>query len=151
MLRSNRGFSLVELVVVIIIGTIMTSIVIRGFGSARAGNSVRAAEQNFRALHARARAYAIERGEETQLIVDPNTEEVLVLDAAGDTVDMMDFFETLGVDLGSPSGTLRLTFTPRGYADLDKNNFSSLAEITFGQEAEVRSVAMLPIGQLRNP
>ena len=93
MLRSNRGFSLIELVVVVIIGTIMTTIVIRGFGNARAGNSVRAAEQNFRGL----------------------------------------------------------TMTPRGYADLNQNNFSSLTNITFTQESEVRTVALLPIGQLRNP
>ena len=149
--RSNRGFSLVELVVVIIIGTIMTSIVIRGFGNARAGNSVRAAEQNFRALHARARAYAIERGSETNLVVNPDRDEVLILDSAGDTVDMMDFFETLGVDVGSSSGTVRLTLTPRGYADLDKNNFTSLTDITFSQESESRVVSLLPIGQLRNP
>lgn len=135
---------------VIIIGTIMISIVVRGFGNARAGNSVRSAEQNFRALHARARAYAIERGSETNLVINPDRDEVLILDSAGDTVDMMDFHQTMGVDISS-SGTLRLTFTPRGYADLDKNNFTSLAEITFGQESEARTVALLPIGQLRNP
>lgn len=150
MLRSNRGFSLIEMTIVIVIGAIMIAIVIQGFGNARAGNSVRSAEQNFRGLHARARAYAIERGSETKLVVDPATDEVLILDSDGDTVDMMDFFQTLGVDVGA-SARLELTMTPRGYADLDRTNFTSLTEITFTQESEVRTVALLPIGQLRNP
>lgn len=148
--RSNRGFSLIELVVVVIIGTIMTTIVIRGFGNARAGNSVRAAEQNFRGLHARARAYAIERGEQTWLIVDPNQDEVRVLDSGGTVVDQMDFFETLGVDVVS-DGVLRLNFTPRGYSDPDQNNFDALTKIVFGQEADERVIYLLPIGQLANP
>ncbi len=146
--RSNRGFSLVELVIVILIGTIMTSIVIRGFGNTRAGNSVRSAEQNFRGLHARARAYAIERGSETTLVIDPAQDEVLIRDAAGDTVDMMDFFETLGVDIRS-SGTVELTFTARRYADVPVSD-NALTDIAFVQESEERIVSILPIGQLKN-
>lgn len=148
MRRSNRGFSLVELVFVILIGTIMTSIVIRGFGNTRAGNSVRSAEQNFRGLHARARAYAIERGSETTLVIDPAQDEVLIRDADGNTVDAMDFFETLGVDIRS-SGTVELTFTARGYADVPVSD-NALTDIAFVQESEERIVSILPIGQLKN-
>lgn len=133
---------------VILIGTLMTSIVIRGFGNTRAGNSVRSAEQNFRGLHARARAYAIERGSETTLMVEPDRDEVLILDSAGDTVDMMDFFQTLGVDIQS-SGTVEVAFTARGYADVPVHD-NALTDISFIQESEARTVSILPIGQLKN-
>lgn len=148
MRRSNRGFSLVELVIVILIGAIMTSIVIRGFGNTRAGNSVRSAEQNFRGLHAQARAYAIERGNEATLVIEPDQDQVLIRDADGDTVEIMDFFETLGVDIRS-SGTVELTFTARGYADVPVSA-DALTDIAFVQESEERIVSILPIGQLKN-
>lgn len=148
MRRSNRGFSLVELVMVIIIGTIMTTIVIRGFGNARAGNSVRSAEQTFRGMHARTRAYAIERGRETSLVIEPDRDEVLIIDSAGDTVDALDFFQALGVDIQS-DGRVEVAFTPRGYANVPVHS-NALTDVSFVQESERRTVSILPIGQLKN-
>lgn len=60
MKRQRHGFSLIESVIAILIGSILTSIALSSYGSVRGTFAVRGARNTFAALHARAPAQAIE-------------------------------------------------------------------------------------------
>ena len=71
MRRRVRGFTLIEVLVTILIGAILTSIAVKGFGLTSSEMSVRQARNVFTGMVARARAMAIERGTLTRFYVDP--------------------------------------------------------------------------------
>jgi prepilin-type N-terminal cleavage/methylation domain-containing protein len=66
----RAGFTMVELVIALLIGSILTSIALSSYGNARGRFAVRGARTTFASLHARARAQAIESGSMMRLFVD---------------------------------------------------------------------------------
>lgn len=145
--RSRHGFSLVELVIALVIGSILTSIALSSYGNARGRFAVRGARNTFASLHARARAQAIELGTTVRLTVDLAGDSV-ALWAGTDRLEVVDFGGELNVDVASSSGNLRLCMSPRGYADTSCNSFSSPVTLTFQAGADTASVQILPLGQL---
>lgn len=146
-----HGFTLVELVIAIVVGGILTSIALNRFSGVQSRFAVRSARSTFESYHARARARAIERGTSAVFHVDADGDSIWVTQG-GDQVVFFDFAEQLEVDLqSSATGVLELCFTPRGYADTDCNssNLSSTVTVTFVQGAESREVDMWPLGQLK--
>ena len=147
MRRSRLGFSLIELVIALLIGSILTSIALSSYGNARGRFAVRGARNTFAALHARARAQAIERGSTVRLMVDAAGDSVYLV-SGGITLENVRFGEELNVDIRSSSGSLRLCMNSRGYADSDCNSFNTTPTVTFWQNADSASVSILPLGQL---
>lgn len=145
--RSHHGFSLVELVIALLIGSILTSVALSSYGNARGAFAVRGARSTFASLHARARAQAIERGSTVRLLVDVTGDSV-ALWAGTDHLETVSFKDELNVDIRTSVGALRLCMNSRGYADTDCNNFTSAATITFWHNADSASVSLLPLGQL---
>lgn len=145
--RSRHGFSLVELVIALLIGSILTSIALSSYGSARGRFAVRGARNTFVSVHARARAQAIELGSTVRLIVDVDGDSIALWND-GRTLESIHMGEELNVDIRSTSGTFRLCMNSRGYADTDCNNFSGSPKVTFWHNADSASVTILPLGQL---
>ena len=143
-----RGFTLIELVVVIMVGAILTTIAIRTMGGTQSAYAVRASVQTLAGLHARARATAIERGETVKLYVDTEGDSVAIT-RGGAVVETVRFltgeFET---DIQGDEEDYTLCMTARGFADDSCNSFTGAATITFAQGAETASARMLPLGQL---
>lgn len=146
--RPPRGFTIVELVIVLVIGSILTSIALASYSNARGHFAVRGARNAFVSLQARARAQAIEEGEVTWLVADVSGDSAYL--SRNDTVlERIHFDDEFHVDLQSSTGNLRLCMTPRGVADTSCNSFSSAATLQFWQNADSCSVQVLPLGQLR--
>ena len=141
-----RGFTLLEVVIALVIGSILTSIAMSGFGNARGPYAVRGARNTFAALHARTRAQAIEAGARVLLFVDVAGDSAFIW--GGQNLETVKFGEELNVDLRSSLGNLRICMNARGFADPDCNSFSSTARLQFSHNADTASVEILPLGQL---
>lgn len=141
---------MIEMIVVIAIGSILLSMAIGGFAEATSGLAVQNARQSFSALQSRARAYAIERGTLTRLHADPAGDSAWVEESGGDRIDFVNFDESRGVDVQSgAAGLITLCLNPRGFGETSCNSFGSgTVDISFVQGASTASVTILPLGQL---
>jgi len=147
MRQSRSGFTVIELVIALLIGSILTSIALSSYGNAQGRFAVRGAQNTFASLHARARAQAIERGAMVRLIVDVAGDSVFLL-SRGTNLETIHFDDELHVDIRSTVGNIRLCMNSRGYADTDCNSFTTTPTVTFWQNADSASVSILPLGQL---
>jgi len=146
--RRSRGFTIIEMIVALVVGGILTSIALVSYHNVRGRFSVRGARNSFAALQARARADAIERGQDTWLVADMAGDSVYLV-RGGTTLETMHFDDEFHVDLRSTSGDFRLCMTPRGYADPGcSGSISSIVTLQFWQNADSCSVQVLPMGQL---
>jgi len=145
-MRGRHGFTVVELVVALLIGSILTSIALSSYGNAQGGYAVRGARTTFASLIARARAQAIESGARVQLFVDVSGDSVFLRQGTS-TLETMRFDDELHVDLASSVGSFRLCMNSRGYADSDCTDDKAVT-VSFRQNADSVSVKVLPLGQL---
>ncbi len=146
--RGSRGFTLIEVLVVVVIGTILTSIAVKGFGMVSAQASAREARNVFVGMVARTRAQAVESGQTTILFADARGDSVMIL-AGGRIMENVRFGEEMGVDLRGTQDVTRICMSPRGYADTGCNSFNSAVELAFVQGQKSESVAILPMGQIQ--
>jgi prepilin-type N-terminal cleavage/methylation domain-containing protein len=144
---SQYGFTILELVIALLIGSILTSIALSQFGNVRGRYATAGARNTFQALHARARAQAIELGGDVRMLIDVSGDSVVLVDADGNTLENLQFGGELNVDLQS-SSNIRLCMNSRGYADVDCNNFNSAVNLEFWHNADSTTVKILPLGQL---
>lgn len=143
----KHGFTIIELVVVILIGSILTSIAFSSFTTVMGRFAVRGARDTFVTLHARARTQAIERASMVHLFASASGDSVVI--RAGTTVlEMVDFDSEMDVDLLIAGDSVRLCMNSRGYAESDCNSFSTTATIRFVQGGDTLEVVILPLGQL---
>jgi prepilin-type N-terminal cleavage/methylation domain-containing protein len=146
-MRTRHGFTIIELIIAVLVGSILTSIALSSYGKAQGRFAVQGARNTFVSLHARARATAIERGSTVRLAVYVAGDSVMVTSGAA-TLEKVRFGDELHVDIRSTSGDLLICMSPRGYADMACNNFSTSVIVTFWQNADSASVKVLPLGQL---
>lgn len=148
------GFTLLEMLTVIVIGGVLTGIVLNSFSRVRGQLSTRSAQSNFMGLHAQARAFAVERGVLVRLVVDEANDRVRIEVLAPDGVDVrnqMDFREAFGVDMVTGQGSVNICFTPRGIANpacAGAFTGNSLV-VRFDAADRSRTVTVFPMGQAR--
>ena len=148
MRRGSRGFTLLEVMVVLLIGSILMSMAVKGFGATSSNLATRQARTVYNGMVARARAQAIESGFLTLVVANIPGDSVWIF-ANGQVVENVRFSEEMGVDIRASSPTVRLCMSPRGYANLDCNSFTSVMKMSFVQGAEEESIEILPLGQIR--
>jgi type II secretory pathway pseudopilin PulG len=150
---SRWGFTITEMLFVIVIGTVLTSLTLSGVHEAQASIASRQAIQMYATLHQRARARAIELGETVRLHVDADGDSVY-LEAPSGVSDATRFRERFNVDLRAAPSVFFLCMTPRGYADPDCPALGSPAttnaaiSLEFWRDADSSTVMILPMGQL---
>jgi prepilin-type N-terminal cleavage/methylation domain-containing protein len=147
MLNRKSGFTILELVIALLIGSLLTSIAFGGIKGAQGRYAIRGAKNTYASLHARARAIGIERGTTIAFIVDTAGDSAFVFDGSGNT-EVIRFAEELAVDLVATPVRFRICMTPRGYADPDCSTTDSPIQLEFWQNADSTSVTILPMGQL---
>lgn len=145
----NRGFTLIEVLIAIVIAAILTSMAVKGFGATSTALAARQARNVFNGMAARARAQAIESGFTTVLITSAAGDSVMILGQGGNIVENVRFAEEMNVDIRAPSATFRICMSPRGYADTDCNSFSSAFEVSFVAGTNSETIEILPLGQIR--
>lgn len=118
MKRTDRGFTAVEMVIVIVLVGIMMAVAIPYFRGATTKGAVGGAMDAISSLHAVARATAIQRGRTARLVLLTSASTALVVanSSSGTGVDTVGSVENLGSRFGVTFTTTRdtLTFTPRG-------------------------------------
>ena len=146
----RRGFTIIELIIAVLVGGILVTITMVSFGAVQSRTAVRQSRNAFAALHARARAHAIEFGTTTTFEVDLGGDSAWI--TRNDTIlERVEFREGFGVDLRSSATRYKLCMSPRGYADTGCTTFTGAATVTFSQGADSMTATMLPLGQLQMP
>jgi len=144
----RSGFSIIELVVVLMVGSVLTSIAITEFNGVSGRFAVKGARQTLMSMHARARMQAVELGQTVKLNIDPVGDSIW-LSRGAVVLDVVDFGREFNVDvLTSSDAEIQVCMNPRGFADTGCNNFNAPATITFVLTSDTTSVLILPLGQM---
>ena len=112
---NREGFSLVELLIVIVLIGLITALVAPRIGSVIDRRNIFGARVAITTLNAKARAVAVQRGRPVALARDGNTFLILArrpLTGALDTVDRQNLYEAFKVTIGASRDTL--LYDPRG-------------------------------------
>jgi prepilin-type N-terminal cleavage/methylation domain-containing protein len=146
--RRKSGFTLIEVLIVVVLGSILIQLAIKGIGLTSSQISVREARNVFNGMAARTRAQAIESGLNTLLIADAEGDSVVIV-ANGRVVENVRFAEDMGIDIQTTARMTTVCMNPRGYASPACNSFSSPIEVAFVQGTKSRTLEILPLGQIR--
>lgn len=125
---------------------ILVGVAVTAFGSLQTRMAAGQAVRSFQALHARARATAIETGTFARLFVDVGADSATVRRGGG-VLETIHFQEELGVDIQGERSFI-LCMGPRGYADPDCSTYSTPIKLAFTLGADSEVVEILPLGQL---
>ena len=154
MVTGSRGFTLLELVIVLLIGGVLTSVAILGLSGVFDRIAVRSAQSEFLSMHARTRALAVERGNAMQLIANDDPGVVAIREGCAGTGGVLEArnFETAHrVALETAPTPLSVCMTPRGFADPNQNSFGQEGRVDFVRGEILRSVVLFPLGQAVRP
>ena len=146
--RRAKGFTLIEVLIVLVISTILMSMAVKAFGATSSDLATRQARNVFNGMAARARAQAIESGFTTMLVANIPGDSAWIF-ANGRVVENVRFSEEMGVDIQASATTVRICMSPRGYANTNCNSFKSAVKMAFVQGAESETIEILPLGQIR--
>lgn len=151
MQRSHSGFTMIELIIAILIGSILTTIALSRISEAQSRVAVRGAQSVYASVHARARAHGIEMGENVMLHVESGGDSVWI-EHDGSVLEKVRFSGEQNVDMRiTPSAAptdFTLCFSPRGYTDVDCNSTNDILRVEFWRGADSTSVMVFPMGQL---
>ncbi|MEK6769230.1 MAG: GspH/FimT family pseudopilin [Gemmatimonadota bacterium] len=118
MYSAVRGFTLIEMVMVVVLVGILMSVALPFFRTGSTKSSVRGAMDAIGSLHAVAKATAIQRGRFARLVMIPGSATALVVAnrSTGTVLDTIGSVENLGTRFSITFTTTRdtLVFTPRG-------------------------------------
>ena len=147
MSKQTAGFTLIEVLVVLVLGSVLVGIGLSGFGDTQSALAVRQARNVFNGMAARTRAHAIEAGFTTVLITDARGDSVMIF-KDGAVVENVRFGEEMQIDIQAESPVTTVCMNPRGFADTDCNSFSSAAQIAFVRGTRTETLEILPLGQV---
>jgi prepilin-type N-terminal cleavage/methylation domain-containing protein len=148
-MTKRSGFTMVELVVVVVIGVILASIVVDGMDGYPTRSATRQARTVFLSMHARTRAQAAASGLTAKLNVDSDGDSVWI-SRNDSTLATVQFRAEMGVDIDG-EGVDTLCLTPRGFADSSCNSFGQgTMDVRFIQGGHASTVSILPLGQALN-
>ena len=159
--RGSPGFSLLELLMVVLVTALMVGVVIPVAGSVQRRMSLTNAKNSMVFLGARARSHAANRGALSRLVIDPNTNLAAVRFGTDTLTDArVDYEEDHSVELeiydldGSlatlgRSRVLVICYSPRGYAQpgCAGNPFLPV-RVRFTRDGKADSVEIRPLGQI---
>lgn len=143
---NRRGMTLIELVIVFVIIGAIAAFAFPRIGDGLTRQNVRSARTMFIAVHARARATAIQRGAQTQMIVSNGTLEVRSLNPVSGAAQTVGRIEDLGARYGVTvlPASLTLTFDPRGIGLETSQTTVAITKGAFGA-----SVVVSPVGRIQ--
>lgn len=146
--RQTRGFTLIELIVVITIGVILTSMAVKGFGRASTALAARQGQTVFKGMVARTRAHAVEAGRTVCMKVNVRDDTAIIYRGT-QSLEYIDFSGEMAVDIQCPSGDFTICMNPRGYADTKLTDFHSKLNVSFSAGGNTEALEILPLGQVR--
>lgn len=152
LIGARAGFSLVELMLVLVIGAIMMTMAVPGFTRMANARNAQNARDNLVWMAARARAKAIETGRVYQLTIDPTAERARII-RRGDTaaMDSVTFSTEFKATISTVANTtIVLCYNPRGYAfSCDAGSPSANVDVTFTHIDKTAVARVKPLGQIQ--
>ena len=150
------GYTLVELLIVILIGAALLMMAIPNFARVTAGQNARNARDAVVWMSARARSRAIERGEVTLLEIDPGSERAWIVRRntgtalASDTLERADFANERSVQVSTAANTkITLCYNARGYAfSCTGTSPNANVEVNFAHAGKTAVARIKPLGQV---
>ena len=150
----NKGFTIMELVIVLILAGIAIAIVSPSIGKAFRRTGVRAAVDQFSSTHSLARSAAVRYGRMSELHIDVTNGkfwvEVDTSSAGGvnDTVGVVKYLEPNGVTLTSPTSTSLLCFDARGLPSTRNSCNQPNGTFIFTAGSKVDTVTITALGRV---
>lgn len=146
----SNGFTIIELVIVLVIGSVLASMAMGRIAKTRSVLAGGAARQAFLALHSRTRAQAIEFGTTARLMLDVSGDSAWIVQG-GETLETYRFTDDhVDVVTNSVDHTLlQICMIARGYSEPRCNSFTEPVELTFRTAESAASVILLPMGQVK--
>lgn len=147
MLRSRSGYTIVEMVVVLIIFGVVTALSIPRLHAAQSSASLRSARTQTAIYLAQAHALAIQRGREARFVRTGNVVTVTV-DSSGTQVvygQPHDLSEEHGVSIPTTTQDT-IAFDARGFA----TNVTSTAKVVLTRDGMRDSVCVVKVGKIIN-
>jgi prepilin-type N-terminal cleavage/methylation domain-containing protein len=147
--NQSNGFSLVELIIVLVIGAVLLSMSMGRISATRSHLAGGAARQAYLALHARTRAHAIEFGTTARLMLDLRGDSAWIVQG-GETIETYRFTDDrVDVESDSSDPTIQMCMIARGYSEPRCNSFSEPVELTFSTAGSAVSLVLSPMGQVQ--
>lgn len=150
MRRRRSGFTLVELLVVILVGSILTGIAVAGGGRFVARQGAVNARDAFVFLSFRARSIAVESGRDILLELDPVSGEAwIVRREGGQRLETHRYEGEYQAEVVTP-GNARITicYSPRGYAIPACSQNTNNVEVGFVRGGNTARAVVRPLGQV---
>ena len=146
MSRGTRGSPMVETVIVCIMVSALIGTGLSSGGRVMDRMSVASSRNALVALHARARARAIEHGTVARLFVDPVGDSAWISDGTV-VVERVNFATSHRTDVIAKE-TLLLCMAPNGVADTRCNSFDSSVQIGCARGGESAQLTFRPLSQV---
>lgn len=149
----RSGFTMTEMVIVMVVALALGSMAISAFAPAQRALAVRSARETLAAMHARTRAHAIEAGTTVVLNVSFADDKAWI-SRGGTTLETVDFKESMNVDLQDSrlvSSNLEICMNARGFGETSCNSFNGGTDILFMLNGESKRMRVFPLGQVVKP
>ncbi|MGQ0815926.1 MAG: pilus assembly FimT family protein [Gemmatimonadota bacterium] len=145
------GFTLIELMIVLVIGAIGMSFAVPSFTRMTQTKNAQNARDNLVWMGMRARARAIERGQVWQLQIDPGTAKARVIQrGAASATDSVVFSSEFGATVSTAgNAAITLCYSPRGYAfSCAVSSPTTDVDVTFTHNDKTAVARVRPLGQI---
>ena len=148
-MSDRRGFSVIEMVVVVTVVGILSTITIQRIGPAKAQYSVRSSRTAVATMVQRARAHAVEGAGLTRLVID-NVNDAAHLIQGTDTLETLRLGTEFDADVRTSGGANSewVCMNSKGFADTRCTSFTNPITVSFTINEYTDSLRILPMGQV---
>ncbi len=144
----RAGFTMIELLFVLLISTVLLGMATSGFESAQRSTAAHAARDSYTWLANRARSNALERGETVTMTLKPDSALARITDTSG-TIDVIYFRTQYGTAVStSDNATVVVCYGPRGFALSSCSNGDLPQTVTFTRADQAYSARVQVLGQV---
>ena len=147
-MMDRRGFTMVELAIVLIIGAILIGFALPQIQRGVHMRDVRGARDGVQLMAARARARAMERARTVEFHLDVDGGRSVLVEA-GDTLEVYDFGHELGVTASSTVSDVVLCYTSRGFANARCSTTIGQLDVSFERSGFEAGLEIWQLGQMR--